>query len=1255
MVDVLAQFRVDPLALPWESETQRLALRAQLFETIFTKPQRRQLIASAPATASPDTTTATSVVPSKLSTKVVEAALLQKYSRNGHFDAIEVPDAAYVLHDFAADCIKSAVQRHWAQRAADEWPERQRIFAFRRMKQVFYEWRRFTKYAETLRRYILRKFVAWQHWTAKLHAHYAFVRTAFWPFYTWKRHLQQMIIARGKSAFLANVVRTHVQLRHFRALKARHQRRQWISRHTARLLAKRTRKVLEVVWSDWRLRIQSRIVIHRLWKSRGHALQRLHKLYMVKVTFTLWRYYALLQNDLRRRQHKCLLEQFARLRSSGSAQNHKHLNHHRPRARSPTRASTVLSPLDDPDVDTTGAGDSDDESSSRASSSSTVPALSRIMETSLGQHIKRKSRLYDLCLALYLACREKDRRAMIGNVVTFRRIARAFLVQLKARIVRAKKNRFATDLGAFRVLLERFRQWRGWTLYAQQLRATGESGAADFADEADDISGSSDSDSDTADHRIVDSAGRVKLHWRRDRAWRQHAIAHNPERSQALVQDLHAVFENDVRRSDAIHARERELKRKQQAEDAFLRKEAGATLKVKAAQLQQAQQVLRTRAHRMHDVLDRVFDDLIAQRTRQQLRSSFRSLRVVVMLKLTTTLCHRAQLRNWLRLCVRFAYWDRHVAALYRLRIKFHAFQSLLKHAIWKWQCESPGLSRTLQHRRVLVTKYETYLYSHGLLDGSDAAARLALTKYSPANALRGLFLRWVQSTQFTHATRQIVALMRHKRALAQLQSVFVALQHHVKSKYTLERRQHARPFLLRQAESDLDAYHCKLLALRARLPTTLLRKALARKRQRLLRAAAGSPTLKQLFDEHEREVRRRLSLEHRLMFSAYAERKVHHYTERSSPLYGAPVGRAFAYEPAPPYSSISDIAVLCSKQVDGLSLVVKTPASGMHEGALHGNPFGTREVFALVKGEVLVSIEGFASQTLYGLRFGTSAGRVSKWFGQCDKGTKFEVRSDFSGAREEIVGVFGFADGTSLHALGAVLRRTTVRNIFEGLWLQPDSVRSSDDVALCDRQFAYFLQVRTCDVLAAMARAHRFALRAYRATHQPPALLRMRVVMALARWLFNGLAHGLVHCTAREADGKRMLEHGMATRASGEKLLQDGLHALAVVDSFRDDEQQLNVATLGVKKIAELREMMEQAQQRIVAAKLQIADGDAEVLAARRILPHLPMTKRMMTAIRRMYRVVQTKDYIDQMDPDVRAILLVGDSVSGSTTSTSD
>ncbi|DAZ94572.1 TPA: LOW QUALITY PROTEIN: hypothetical protein N0F65_004188, partial [Lagenidium giganteum] len=1281
MVDILSQFKCDPLAIPWENDEHRKLLRSAFFDIIFSKVERRRrslVNAFEPGltsnSATNATSTAISIIPAKLTTKVVRSALLQKYSRNGHFETIEVSTAAYLFHDFAADCVKTSIRAYWKKREADEWPERQMIFRFRLKKSVFLEWRRFTRHADVLRKFVMRKFVAWAYHTRKMYQYYAFFRVCFWPFYVWKRHLQQQIIARGKTSFLVNVLETYVQLRHFNAWKARYRQNLWYRKHVLRLRKKKNVKTCRIVFHDWRARMETNIIVHRLWKRRGHVLHRVHKLYMVKVTFIVWRYYAILKMDMRRRQSKCILSAAVSknkrlIAVACSAESPKRLMSQRgivlppqlqPRGSISLSRKNSIPAASEPteDADTAAPDDqSDDEESvldtlngaaaattSASASTTNAPALTRIMETEVGASIKRKTRLYYVCLQLYLSYREQDRREMIGNLVLFRRVGRYLLRNLAQHATRKRKSRFATELGAFRVLHARFRQWMIGALY--KMPAPTDELGFKIEDEYEPRKQS----------LLEEKLDKVELSWKFDNEWRREGIEKVPIEAAQLRQDLVVVGENDMHRKEAFEELEQVLKKKRFQEETFLKKEAAMTMKARASVIQHAQYLLKTRAQILHDAMDHVYTDLIRQHTCQLLKSSFRSIRMMIMLKCTGLLCHRAQIRNWLRLCKRFRFWDKNIDHFYSLKVKFKVFQAIVRNVVSKWKYQSPGLSVHLQRQQQLINFYEGYLERHDLLDGTASSASLAMTKHSPANNFHGVFLRWVQYTQLARVSHQIIELCRRKRELWLAASVFHALRTHTKTRYTFEQRRQHVPFLWQQCVADLDAYHTKMIAFKMRLPSVKLKKELHAKTKRLRKTVAGTPTLKQLFQEHEQEVRERLYLENRLMFVAYNERKAHHYSERFSPLHGAPVGREFAYEPAPPFGSISEIAVLCGKKLDGISLVVKTNAAMTYPGPLHGNPFGNRESFVLARGELLILIEGYASQTIYALRFGTSTGRLSKWYGQSEKGTRFELRSEYGSKREEIVGIYGFADATSLHALGCVYRHTTLRNVFEGLWLQSDQPQAtssagnkpSDEIAICDRQFAYFLQARTCDVLAAMKRSHKMALRAHRMDFLAVELTRTRVLMGLTRWFFNSLVHGLVQNSGREEEGKRILQDGINKRAAGEKLLHEGTRMLEEVDSFRDEDQQLNIATLGVKKVTELREMIEHGEKKIAQGKRWIEEGQEETLRGRSILPHIPMTKRMITAIRSLYKVVQTKDYIDQMDQDVRAILLEGDADKG-------
>lgn len=241
-------------------------------------------------------------------------------------------------------------------------------------------------------------------------------------------------------------------------------------------------------------------------------MQHLHKLYMVRVTFYILRYHAMLKRDMEQRKHKALLTLYSpnlrvnsksptrggqlgnsnaslvassnnsnsrssytigspweasgastadssRLRGFASASQMVHRDGAGENRAALNRVN-VGHRLDDGDADRGGDSLYGDTTRVADNNPSNVHPLTRIKETEMGQRMKRKSRLYDLCLALYLRYRERDQVEMIGNVITFRRVGRTFIKMLRAAVARGRKNRFASDLGAFRVLHARFRQWR---------------------------------------------------------------------------------------------------------------------------------------------------------------------------------------------------------------------------------------------------------------------------------------------------------------------------------------------------------------------------------------------------------------------------------------------------------------------------------------------------------------------------------------------------------------------------------------------------------------------------------------------------------------------------------------------------------------------------------------------------------------------------------------------------------------------------
>ncbi|RLO12750.1 hypothetical protein DYB28_007345 [Aphanomyces astaci] len=386
----------------------------------------------------------------------------------------------------------------------------------------------------------------------------------------------------------------------------------------------------------------------------------------------------------------------------------------------------------------------------------------------------------------------------------------------------------------------------------------------------------------------------------------------------------------------------------------------------------------------------------------------------------------------------------------------------------------------------MLVSKFEAYLVEQEFM-----LIPTVLGKKLVYNAFKAVFVRWVEWTQLTLATNAMTRQFRTRSAIRRLGQVFVAWKVQLKAKYIVLPSFSAE----KRPTADMERVRSSLWSLRKHLVSKRIRKVLGACDRKLKLSVCSNPTLKHLFAMHSKDIMKRLNLENRLMFVAYNERQLN---------------------------------VICGKSVDGIAVLVKSYNHTV-EGKIHGNPFGNSSVFPLGPGELsmidvydsrLVAIEGYATQsTILGLRFGTSQGRWSKWYGRADAGLPFLLQG---GDHEEIVGLHGYAAKDSVHGLGVCFRRTTEHNVFEGLWIDHithkfDSTHTPDDAASApppaateDRiNFSYFLQMRSCDVYAAMDRSHKLALRMWRSESIPDEVKRLRIVMAVCRWFFNAQVHG--------------------------------------------------------------------------------------------------------------------------------------------------
>ncbi|OQR84122.1 hypothetical protein ACHHYP_13864 [Achlya hypogyna] len=1167
---VLKQF--DYMRTSWPSLAVRDATTARFHELLFESQRRKKHLVpldSSTGDVAPQELDVDEPLATKHAIGYVFKALLQSFSRNRCLEDLELDEAAHVFHDIAATVLQKGAVAFLERRAIFDCPERQAFLAHKLQKRLFRLWRANAVVSIARRGMLLRKFVAWKYLMVCGKWYRELFRVCFWPLYVWKRWTQFVIISRAKAIFLRHVFDTYYLLRHTRAWRAFVVAKQALLAELARRKQERDTRTLKTILDKWRPWAAYGQRIRKIWQKSGLCLQFQTKYYTTKMALYLWRYFAILHRDMARRQYLCIHGMLVRHRQKDA-------------------------PADENDA---------------------VP-LTRIMDSPMGHKIKHKTRLHDLCITMYIKYRKKNRLNILAMALVFKRIAPGIFEGLWRYKERKKRNRLVTSFGVFCVLRERFLAWlRVAMIQKQRARQYGLQRGQPVP---------------LPDEPSTRAVGRA-LQWRQDKEWRDQGLQEATSEAVALREAIQALRiardESHVRFLD----REDEIRDIRLAEKRIQDDEQGKTLQMTSQLHHYANQIIHTRVRKLYEVICRAFDIFEDQAREYLLKSTFRALRVPAVMRKMTVLCHRCQIRNWLRIAKRYAYWLHNIPRYHRLKQMYFVWQAWAKFIRQRQLFESPGLATKMKRRRVLVSKFEKYLLQEDFM-----LIPTVLGQKLSFNSFRAVFTRWVEWTQLHIGFTALLSTFHQRMQVRTMGRIFLAWKHSIKARYI----ELPASWLEHRHAADVERLRSSLWSLRKRLVSWRARKVLRACDRILKLSVCSNPTLKNLFAAHTKEALRRLALENRLMFVAYNERRLHHYEERQTPMYGGIKGNKFEYEEAIPFGHVYQVIVVCGKSVDGLATVVKS-FSTTTEGRLCGNPFGTRSVFQLAPHELLVKVEGYASQsTLLGLRFGTNHDRYSKWYGRADVGVYFALEA---GPEEEIIGFHGYAGKDSVHGIGAVFRRTTERNIFEGLWTKADETPSEDSINQCDRQFAYFLQMRSCDIYAAMERAHRLALRIWRSESTHEAVNRLRIVMGICQWFFNSLTHGLVKLSENEDEGQRILQEGINIRASGERLLMEGEKIMEMVSRYRDGrKQQLNVAVLGFKKIQELRQNIEIGDYKIKRGKQLIAEGNTVILAGRQMLPKIPLTDRMLKNVRELYRIVLTKDSMDSMSDGIRKLLLM-------------
>ncbi len=490
----------------------------------------------------------------------------------------------------------------------------------------------------------------------------------------------------------------------------------------------------------------------------------------------------------------------------------------------------------------------------------------------------------------------------------------------------------------------------------------------------------------------------------------------------------------------------------------------------KDLQMANAEALYKNRARMLHDVLYNVFDGWEQEQNIDIKRKVFRCLRFPIVYRKSFGQLQRKRLENWVRICVQLRKLWRAMPKYRALRIKWRIFNTWLKFMDHRYQHETPGLREQVARRKALLFHYSEVVSEYGL----SQIERTAVDQW---------FIRWKEYTQKAATRRFVVERFRARGCLLHKQRVLDAWRSGLRVRHTAMLR--PRCFASVRIEHDIDKYKCKLLNNEPRLLSTKLRSKNRFVRHRLQLTVTDPRRefsyLKQVLVRHAELTKGRIELESRLLCSAFEERATFAYndvlvgpvglqvedesaqtkfhdvevtasTNVASVLVGVSDGMVVSLQlklrsgtdTAPrtwhspvrgfvPYDLESAAAVAAAKQGHGL-VMTQGPSFEVFEFAMTNSK------------ERLQTIEGYALDHVVGgkIRFKTSHGRTSPWYGQGDAGTRFllpqarEINC-FGKMRfvdEFIVGFHGHSSATSIMSLGIVLRQVDQINVFSRCWM---------------------------------------------------------------------------------------------------------------------------------------------------------------------------------------------------------------------------
>lgn len=289
-----------------------------------------------------------------------------------------------------------------------------------------------------------------------------------------------------------------------------------------------------------------------------------------------------------------------------------------------------------------------------------------------------------------------------------------------------------------------------------------------------------------------------------------------------------------------------------------------------------------------------------------------------------------------------------------------------------------------------------------------------------------------------------MIRLHRKKKQMELLKKIFFAWKYHLKPRYN---KSTEKCFRENNIIYDIQRYKSKLLARIHKSTACKLRKRNEIESKKLKEINEHKCTLHKLQIKQTEQVEARMKMEKRLLFSEFVDRKIPKYllllfsrVDEMSEIYGGAQSTEPLIDPIIHLKEkVKHVIIYTSYTVEGIQLVT-TDFVQVNSLLFHGsfkNPAASKEIFELNFNEHLVAMDISATNLIGAVRFYTSKGRVSKWYGKGivkpfyrvgDKNAAKDVKTDTT---ITIIGFISRCSADDISGLGVRVRKVIEQKVF--------------------------------------------------------------------------------------------------------------------------------------------------------------------------------------------------------------------------------